>query len=192
MKSLKILTGVGLLTGLLLTGYGYSLVYRLTPELIYDLYLGAAFFFLLIFRAITADNKEFNIKSNVIWSKIGLLFGYILIFFSAYVLIFNIRYPEQGFMVAFVAPISILCFVLSYRFWKKDKVLIEESPFVNFVNKVILVILSFIVVIYLYDIPKTKSYPTIKYSVLLSILFIIWTFLVLYFIIKNANRRDGD
>ena len=189
MKSLKILAGIGILTGLLLTGYGYYLAYKLTPELIYDLYLGTAFFFLLILRAITADNKEFNIKANIAWSKISLIFGYILLFFSFYALIFNIRYPEQGFMVAFVTPISILCFLLSYRFYEKDEALIKVP---SFVNKVILVILSAIVIIYLYDIPETKSYPPIKYSVLLSILFIIWTFLVLYLIIKNANRRDSD
>ncbi len=174
---------------MLLMAYGFYVAHALTPELLPNLYLGTAFFFLLTFRAITADKKEFNIKTNVIWSKISLIFGYILIFFSFYALIFNVRYPEQGFMVAFATPVSILCFLLSYRFYEKDKVLIKVP---SFVNKVILVILSVIAVIYLYDTPKTKFYPPIKYSALLSILFIIWTFLVLYFIIKNANQRDAD
>lgn len=189
MKNLRILIHTGIVAGLIIMAYSFYAAHTLTPELLSNLYLGTAFFFLLIFRAITAEAKEFNIKANVAWSKISLIFGYILIFFSFYALIFNVSYPGQGFIVAFVTPIAVLCFLLSYRFYEKDEALIKVP---SFVNKVILVILSAIVVIYLYDIPETKSYPSIKYSALLSILFIIWTFLVLYFIIKKANRRDSD
>jgi hypothetical protein len=182
MKNFEILIRTGAVAGLLLMAYSFYLAHTLTPELLPNLYLGGAFFVLLIFRAILAEGREFDTKQNMVWSKISLFFGYVLILFLLFFLIFRVNYPEHGFVTAFTAPVSILCFIISYRFYKKDKILIRASPFIN---KAVLIILAITALVYLYDIPKAEFYPPAKYSILFDILFVVWACLILAIVFRQ-------
>jgi len=176
---------VGAVLGAVLMAYGYHVTFTLTPQHFGSLLLGTAFLSSLILMAITAGEEEFRMKRRSFWAGMSLLSGYLLLLILFYLLIFEVRYPEHGFMVAFAAPVSMLCFVLSFRF--KGNKLVTCIP----LSRALRVVLYATALVYLYRSGEPGNYPPVWIAAIFGAVFAAWAVCVVVISRSNNLKISG-
>ena len=171
--------GAGAAGALALMVLGYWVVHRLTPEALNILLLGTVFFLLVALRALMAPRREF--EANWLWGALALASGYLLLVISAVFLLFEVRYPEHGFMAAFTASVSLLYFAISWRF--REGAALRAS---RVVRRIVTLGIAGAALVYLYLSPSNGYSPPV-YSAAYGAVFLAWAVLVL----RHARRQGG-
>ncbi len=128
-----------------------------------------------------ADGTAVEFEANWLWGALALASGYLLLVISAVFLLFEVRYPEHGFMAAFTASVSLLYFAISWRF--REGAALRAS---RVVRRVVTLGIAGAALVYLYLSPSNGYSPPV-YSAAYGAVFLAWAVLVL----RHARRQGG-